>query len=105
MKLVDLRSDTVTKPTPAMREAIAEVTNLLEIDELIPWSPDVKASDQVLDRVFRLFFKKLELPLQLRKSDYHVLASLVSREELDREITEKLDVIVTVAGKARPKTQ
>ena len=88
----------------AMREAIEEVTKLLEIDELAPWSPDVKATDQVLDRVFRLFFKKLGLPLQLRKSEYRVLASLVPREELDGEITEKLDAIVTVAKKAKPKT-
>jgi hypothetical protein len=87
-----------------MREAIEEVTKLLEIDELAPWSPDVKATDQVLDRVFRLFFKKLGLPLQLRKSEYHVLASLMPREELDGEITEKLDAIVTVAKKAKPKT-
>jgi len=88
----------------AMREAIEEVTKLLEIDELAPWSPDVKATDQVLDRVFRLFFKKLGLPLQLRKSEYRVLASLMPREELDGEITEKLDAIVTVAKKAKPKT-
>jgi ABC-type lipoprotein export system ATPase subunit len=89
----------------AMREAIAEVTRLLEIDELTPWSPDVKASEQVLDRVFRLFFKKLALPLQLRKSEYHVLAGLMPREELDREITEKLDAIVEVAKKAKPMTE
>lgn len=89
----------------AMREAIAEVTKYLEIDELAPWSPDVKASDEVLDRVFRLFFKKLRLPLQLRKSEYHVLAGLVPREKLDREITEKLDAIVTVAKKAKPRTE
>ncbi len=89
----------------AMREAIAEVTKYLEIDELAPWSPDVKASDEVLDRVFRLFFKKLRLPLQLRKSEYHVLAGLVPREKLDGEITEKLDAIVTVARKAKPRTE
>ncbi len=89
----------------AMREAIAEVTKLLEIDELDPWSPDVKASDLVLDRVFKLFFKKLALPLQLRKSDYHILASLVPKEELDAEITEKLDAIVAVAKKAKPRTE
>ena len=87
-----------------MREAIEEVTKLLEIDDLAPWSPDVKATDQVLDRVFRLFFKKLGLPLQLRKSEYHLLAGLMPREELDGEITEKLDAIVTVAKKAKPKT-
>lgn len=86
-----------------MAEAIAEVTKLLEIDELDPWSIDVKASDQVLDRVFRLFFKKLGLPLQLRKSGYHILAGLVAREDLDHEITEKLDSIVTIAKKAQPR--
>jgi ABC-type transport system involved in cytochrome c biogenesis ATPase subunit len=87
-----------------MREAIEEVTKLLEIDDLAPWSPDVKATDEVFDRVFKLFFKKLGLPLQLRKSEYHILASLMPREELDGEITEKLDAIVTVAKKAKPKT-
>lgn len=87
-----------------MAEAIAEVTKLLEIDELDPWSHDVKASDQVLDRVFRLFFKKLGLPLQLRKSGYHILAGLVPREKLDPEITEKLDSIVASAKKAQPRT-
>ena len=89
----------------AMREAIADVTKLLEIDDLNPWSPDVKATDQVLDRVFRLFFKKLKLPLQLRKSDYHILASLVPKERLDGEITEKLDAIVAVAKKSKPRTE
>jgi len=89
----------------AMRDAIADVTKLLEIDDLNPWSPDVKATDQVLDRVFRLFFKKLALPLQLRKSDYHILAGLVPKERLDAEITEKLDAIVAVAQKAKkPRT-
>lgn len=88
----------------AMRDAIADVTKLLEIDELDPWSPDVKASEQVLDRVFRLYFKKLALPLQLRKSDYHILAGLVPKEKLDAEITEKLDAIVAVAKKSTPMT-
>ena len=88
-----------------MRGAIADVTKLLEIDELDPWSSDVKASDQVLDRVFRLFFKKLALPLQLRKSDYHILAGLVPKERLDAEVTEKLDAIVAVAKKSKPRTE
>lgn len=89
----------------AMRDAIADVTKLLEIDDLNPWSPDVKATDQVLDRVFKLFFKKLALPLQLRKSDYHILASLVPKERLDGEISEKLDAIVAVAKKSKPRTE
>lgn len=89
----------------AMRGAIEEVTKLLEIDDLDPWSSDVKASDHVLDRVFRLFVKKLKLPLQLRKSDYHILAGLVPKENLDGEITEKLDAIVAVARKSKPRTE
>ena len=88
------------KREQAMHDAIAEVTRLLQIDELDPWSADVKASDQVLDRVFRLFFKKLAIPLQLRKSDYHILAGLVPKEYLDREVKEKLDAIVAVANGA-----
>ena len=87
----------------AMTESIAEVTKLLEIDELSPWSPDVKASDEVFERVFKLYFKKLKLPLQLRKSGYHLLAGLASREKLDPEITEKLDAIVKVATGAKPR--
>ena len=89
----------------AMRESISEVTKLLQIDEKDPWSPDVKASEEVLDRVFRLFFKKLDLPLQLRKSDYHILARLVQKKELDSEIKEKLDAIVAVAKKAKPRRE
>lgn len=89
-----------------MRVAIAEVTKSLEeMDDLDPWSPDVKATDQVLDRVFRLFFKKLALPLQLRKSDYHILAGLTPKEKLDVEISEKLNAIVAVARQAKPVTE
>ncbi len=87
-----------------MAESIAEVAKLLEIDDKDIWSPDVKASDEVLDRVFRLYFKKLALPLQLRKADYHVLAGLVPKDKLDKEITEKLDALVAVAKAAKPRT-
>lgn len=87
----------------AMAESIAEVTKLLEIDDLNPWSPDVKASEEVFDRVFRLYFKKLRLPLQLRKSGYHLLASMVPRDNLDPEITEKLNAMVKVARLAKAR--
>ena len=89
----------------AMGESISAVTKLLEIDELLPWSADVKAGEEVLDRVFRLFFKKLKLPLQLRKSEYHTLAGLAPKEHLDVEITEKLDTIVAAAKNAKPRTE
>jgi hypothetical protein len=86
----------------AMEKAIADVTHLLEIDEKSPWSPDVKATDEVLDRIFRVFFKEINLPLSFRKRDYHLLAGFVSKQQIDREVVEKLDAIVATALKAQP---
>ncbi|MFY9556143.1 MAG: AAA family ATPase, partial [Blastocatellia bacterium] len=89
----------------AMREAIAEVTDALNtLGKPNPWSPDIKATDEFLEPLFKKFFSKLGLPLEFRKSDYHVLASLVPKEDLDPEVTEKLDAIVAVARKAKPAT-
>jgi len=85
---------------PAMEHAIKEVTRVLEVDEKSPWSPDVKATDEVLDRIFRLLFKELKLPLTFRKSDYHALARLVPAEDIDAEVSRKLDAIVEIAKKA-----
>ncbi|WP_301103384.1 ATP-binding protein [Propionivibrio sp.] len=86
----------------AMEKAIAEVTHLLEIDEKSPWSSDVKATDEVFDRVFRLFFKEIGLPLSFRKRDYHLLAGFLSKHQIDQEVVEKLDAIVAVAKRAKP---
>ncbi|MBI3358441.1 MAG: AAA family ATPase [Nitrospirae bacterium] len=90
----------------AMRGAIAEVTEALRtLDRPDPWSPEIKATDEFLDPLFKKFFQKLNLLLELRKSDYHILAGLVPKERLDIEVTEKLDAIVAVAKKARPRTE
>jgi hypothetical protein len=86
----------------AMNEAIAEVTQLLEIDDKDPWSPDVKATDEVLDRVFRVFFKKVNLPLSFRKRDYHLLVGFLAREQIDPEVVAKLNAIVQVAQRVQP---
>ena len=89
-----------------MRDAIADVTKALQtLDRPSPWSPEIKATDEFLDPVFKKYFQNLGLPLQLRKSDYHILAGLVPKAKLDTEITAKLDAIVAVAKKARPRTE
>jgi hypothetical protein len=88
----------------AMREAIQEVAAALKtLRNLDPWSPDIKATDEFLNPLFRSYFGKLGLPNLLLKSDYYVLASLVSKEEMDAEIIEKLDAMVRVAVQARPR--
>jgi Fe-S cluster assembly ATPase SufC len=90
----------------AMREAIKEVTDALRtLNKPDPWSTDIKASDEFLDPLFRKFFEKLKLPLQLRKSEYHILASLMPEDKLDHEIKEKLDDIVKVANQAKPRPE
>lgn len=88
----------------AMREAIREVTDALKtLGKPDPWSSDTKASDDFLDPLFKKFFEKRHLPLQLRKSEYHTLAGLVPAADLDKEISAKLDAIVATAKKAKPR--
>jgi hypothetical protein len=92
------------KRVGAMRDAIDEVSKALRtLEKPDPWSAEIKASDDFLEPVFRAYFRKLELPLSLRKGDYHLLAGLVPRERIDPEIVEKLDSIVTVEQSAKPR--
>jgi hypothetical protein len=88
----------------AMDEAIAEVTQALEtLGRPSPWSSDIKASSDFLDPVFERYFRKLGLPNLMRKTDYHVLAGLVPREQINAEVVEKLDAIVSTVVQARPR--
>jgi ABC-type taurine transport system ATPase subunit len=88
----------------AMEEAIDEVAQAsATLGRPDPWSPDVKATDEFLDPVFKRFFAKLGLPLVFRKSDYHFLANFLPVTDIDPEIADKLDRIVTVAKQAHPK--
>ncbi|MCP4655292.1 MAG: AAA family ATPase [bacterium] len=67
------------------------------------WWSTVKASDEFLDPLFAKFFEKQNLPNLMRKTDYHQLAHLVRRELIDDEVIEKLDHLVEIAEKARPR--
>jgi len=88
----------------AMRESIAEVTSALRtLNRPDPWSADIKASDEFLNPLFARFFAKLEMPNLLQKTDYHVLARLVRKEKLDPEVTTKLDGVLAVARRAKPR--
>jgi hypothetical protein len=93
-----------TRRTEAMNEAIGEITAALQtLRQISPWSADAKASDDVLDPLFAAYFKKLGLPNVMKKSDYHSLAAFVPKEEIDPEIVEKLDAIVSIAERANPR--
>ncbi|HEY2785425.1 MAG TPA: hypothetical protein VGJ05_10665 [Fimbriiglobus sp.] len=96
--------DEMVKREAAMEESIAEVSAALKtLNNPDPWGPDIKATDEFLDPVFRIYFSKLSLPLTFRKSDYHVLASYVPKSSIDAEIVAALDAIDAVAKRAIPR--
>ncbi|MBL8527542.1 MAG: hypothetical protein JNL68_07655 [Burkholderiales bacterium] len=87
----------------AMEEAIAEITSALAaLGKSDPWSGDLKVSDEFLDPLFARFYEKLGLPNLMRKTDYHTLAPYVAASELDPEVRDKLDRLVSVARQAKP---
>jgi ABC-type taurine transport system ATPase subunit len=70
------------------------------------WWINTKASDDFLDRVFKAYFTRLELPpLLMKKSDYHLLAKFVPSELISSEIVEVLDAILEVSRRAQPLGQ
>ncbi len=87
-----------------MDAAVEEVVNALAtLGKPDPFGPDAKASDELLDPVFRKFFAKMGLPEgTMRKTDYHTLAPLLLPSAIDREVVEKLDAIERVAARATP---
>ncbi len=66
-----------------------------------PWWREIRASE-FLERLFREFFTRLNVPNQMDKSDYHELVGLLAAEKIAPEVREKLDAIVEAARQARP---
>lgn len=67
-----------------------------------PWAADFKVTDDFLGPLFENYFSELKLPNLLRKSNYHLLAEFIQKEQIEPEITEKLDAIVEAAENAKP---
>lgn len=86
----------------AMRESIEEVEAAFRtLKQQDPWSENCKASDDVLDPVFRHYFTRLGMPNLLRKTDYHVLARLVPASDVDPDVGAMLDRIAAVHQRAK----
>jgi len=87
-----------------MRCAISEIRKKLGArGKPPPDSPDVKASEDFLDPLFKRFYQALGMPNLMSKTCYHTLASFVPTDMLDAEVREKLDAIAEVASRAQPK--
>ena len=86
----------------AMHESIRETEAALEtLGKGSPWDKNTKVSDDFLAPLFKNYFKKLNLPNIMEKKNFYELAYFVDAEQLDPEITNKLDAIVEVAQSAR----
>jgi hypothetical protein len=86
-----------------MQESMEDIVPRVALrDRTDRWWRDVKASDDFLDRLFEQLFSRLGLPNLMRKTDYHVLARYVPREQIDSEVAQVLDQIVEVASRAKP---
>jgi energy-coupling factor transporter ATP-binding protein EcfA2 len=65
-------------------------------------NPDIEATDEFLDPLFKAFYASKGLPVMMRKTDYHVLVPYFPKEKIDQEIVIVLDEIYQVASQARP---
>jgi len=81
-----------------MQKCINELVEALKItNRPNPWSPDIKVTDEFLDPLFNNYFQRLGLENVIRKSSYYVLTQFLTRDDIDSEIVEKLDMITETA--------
>ncbi len=93
----------VDQRVAAMQEAIAEIEEaMIKLDKGSPWAPEVKVSDDFLAPLFKAYFNKLALPNIMAKKQFYELAVYVPENEIDPEISGKLNAIANVAGNAEP---
>jgi hypothetical protein len=90
------------KREQVMESCIEEITTSLSVlGKDNPWSGDIKATDEFLNPLFSLYFKKLKLPNLIQKTDYHQLVKFLPDNLIDKEIIEKLNAVDKVASSAK----
>ncbi len=78
-----------------MKESITDLTPPIYYKDLNnEWWNKAKLTDDWLDLIIVDFYKKLGIPQDFYKRDYYQLIRLMKPEEIDIEITEKLDLIL-----------
>ena len=87
----------------AMNDAISEAEASLRFRGVASISDsEIKASDEVLEPLFRTYFTSLNRPNEMPKKNFHRLVQYVPDDEIDPEIVEKLDAIAAVAESVKP---
>lgn len=83
----------------AMRECVSELCQALETTGLgSPWDASFKVSDGFLTPLFRNYYQRLQLPNPMAKKSFYELAHFVPLDEIDPEVSGKLDAIAEVAA-------
>ena len=79
-----------------MTEVIGRNTTVAALEDVSHkfWH-DTKLSDDWLNIIFPEFYKRLDLPQNFYKRDYYQLISLLHPNEIDPEIAEKLNAIIS----------
>ncbi|MCL4557979.1 MAG: AAA family ATPase [Deltaproteobacteria bacterium] len=89
------------KQTDIIKAIVEERTPPIALkDTSNDWWINTKISDDILDKLFREFYKKINQPIQMRKGNYYQLIDFMKPEEINDEVKEKLDLINSVAKKA-----
>jgi ABC-type taurine transport system ATPase subunit len=86
-----------------LETCLSEIIHALNLtNEPDPWGADIKVTDKFLDPLFKLFFERLGTPQRIYKRDYHGLADTLPLDEVDPEMIEVLEAIVSTSAEARP---
>ncbi len=64
-------------------------------DENSEWWDNEKLSEWA-ESIFREYFKRINKPMTMKKSNFHELIELLQKEEIDPEVIEKLDLIYEI---------
>lgn len=88
-----------------MKQTIEELEeSLRRLREPSPWSGDLKVSDRFLDPLFENYLERAGLPREMmRKKSYYELAEHIPLAQIDPEITEKLEAILEISRRAKPR--
>ena len=95
--------DEARRRVSVMREVLDELNAAsMQLRQEPLWSPQIKASGEALEPIFRAYFERLGLYNPMAKRNFHQLVQYVPEDEIDPEVVEKLDAIAAVAESVDP---
>lgn len=93
--------DEARRRVEVMREVVEDLNAAsIQLRQEPLWSPQIKASGEALEPIFRAYHERLGIYNPMAKKNFHELAAYIPDDEIDPEIIEKLDAIAAVAESA-----